>query len=238
MKTRKTSLHPDHRYGQLTVRPQPVQLKGKPGLHEVKVNGTRPAQVFVPNECEWPAPLAVMLHGAGGGAGHGMALLHHLATNRGVIVVAPSSRGATWDIIEGGFGPDVSLIDQVLHHVFSRYPVDARQLAVGGFSDGASYALSLGLTNGRLFTHVLAFSPGFLAPTQQPDSPKIYVSHGAADPILPISRCSRRLVPALRDAGYDVFYHEFAGEHTIPPEVREEAVDWFFGRTRPAAETS
>jgi predicted esterase len=31
-----------------------------------------------------------------------------------------------------------------------------------GFSDGASYALSLGLANGDLFTHVLGFSPGFM----------------------------------------------------------------------------
>jgi phospholipase/carboxylesterase len=29
----------------------------------------------------------------------------------------------------------------------------------------ASYALSLGIANGNLFSHVLAFSPGFLAPT-------------------------------------------------------------------------
>lgn len=35
-----------------------------------------------------------------------------------------------------------------------------------GFSDGASYALSLGLPNGNLFSHIVAFSPGFMrAPT-------------------------------------------------------------------------
>jgi len=53
-------------------------------------------------------------------------------------------------------------------------------VAIQGFSDGASYALSLGLTNGDLFTHVIAFSPGFAAPAEQRGRPRIYVSHGVA----------------------------------------------------------
>jgi phospholipase/carboxylesterase len=35
-------------------------------------------------------------------------------------------------------------------------------VALGGFSDGASYALSLDLTNGDLFASLIAFSPGFI----------------------------------------------------------------------------
>jgi poly(3-hydroxybutyrate) depolymerase len=42
--------------------------------------------------------------------------------------------------------------------------VDPQRICVSGFSDGASYALSLGLANGDLFTHVAAFSPGFMRP--------------------------------------------------------------------------
>ena len=45
----------------------------------------------------------------------------------------------------------------------------------------ASYALSLGIANGNLFSHVLAFSPGFLAPAGQTGSPRICVSHGTQD---------------------------------------------------------
>jgi phospholipase/carboxylesterase len=98
---------------------------------------------------------------------------------------------------------------------------------VGGFSDGASYALSLGITNGGLFTHVLAFSPGFMAPTRQPDSPKIFISHGNRDEVLPIDACSRGLVPALESSGYEVLYREFPGGHTLPPAIRKEALGWF-----------
>jgi predicted esterase len=87
-----------------------------------------------------------------------------LADEAGLVLLAPESRGTTWDVLRGGYGPDVAFIDRALEQTFGRYAVDPRRLAVGGFSDGASYALSLGITNGDLFGHVLAFSPGFMAP--------------------------------------------------------------------------
>ena len=61
-------------------------------------------------------------------------------------------------------GPDVDTIDRSLRTVFAALPVDPHRLAISGFSDGASYALTLGLPNGDLFTHVIAFSPGFMQP--------------------------------------------------------------------------
>jgi phospholipase/carboxylesterase len=105
--------------------------------------------------------------------------------------------------------------------------VDPGRLAVGGFSDGASYALSLGVDNGDLFSHVLAFSPGFMAPTRRAGSPRFFVSHGTRDGVLPIERCSRRIVPQLERMGYEVTYREFEGGHTVLPEIALEAVGWF-----------
>ncbi|HYH46455.1 MAG TPA: phospholipase, partial [Thermoanaerobaculia bacterium] len=107
--------------------------------------------------------------------------------------------------------------------------VDAARLAIGGFSDGASYALSVGLTNGDLFTHVLAFSPGFMAPARQEGKPGIYVSHGTRDEVLPIARCSRQLVPQLEQSGYQVIYREFDGPHTVPAEIARQATNWLVG---------
>jgi phospholipase/carboxylesterase len=46
------------------------------------------------------------------------------------------------------------------------------------------------------------------------------------DQVLPIDRCSRRLVPRLRDAGYEVEYVEFDGPHTVPPELVDRALEW------------
>jgi len=174
-----------------------------------------------------PTPLALLLHGAGEDARDGLALLREQADGAGLVLLAPVSRGPTWDVIVGGYGPDVAAIDRALEQTFSRYTVDPTRVAIGGYSDGASYALSLGITNGDLFTHVLAFSPGFVAPTGQRGSPRIFVSHGTRDGWLPIDRCSRRIVPQLERGSYDVRYREFEGGHVVPPEIGREAVDWF-----------
>ena len=175
-----------------------------------------------------PAPLALLLHGAGEDARDGLALLRREADGAGLILVAPNSRGLTWDLIlgRGRFGPDVAAVDEALEEAFSSCAVDPGRVAAGGYSDGASYALSLGISNGDLFNHVLAFSPGFVAPAGRGGSPRFFISHGTGDRWLPIDRTSRRLVPQLERAGYDVRYREFDGPHVVPPAIAREAADW------------
>jgi phospholipase/carboxylesterase len=157
-------------------------------------------------------------------------MLEHLAEraeSRGFLILAPDSRGSTWDVLLGGYGPDVWFIDEALGHVFARYAVNRHRIGIGGFSDGASYALSLGIANGTLFSDILAFSPGFAAAQQATGLPQIFVSHGVTDDVLPIGRCSRRLVPRLRDAGYDVEYREFPDGHIVPDAMVDAALDRF-----------
>jgi predicted esterase len=168
-----------------------------------------------------------MLHGAGGDAEGGLKPLLHLADAEGLILLAPDSRRQTWDVIFGRYGPDISFIDQALDKTFSRYAVDPEKIAIEGFSDGASYALSVGITNGDLFTHVIAFSPGFIAPAEQIGKPRLFISHGTRDSVLPINACSRKIVPQVQRAGYDVLYREFDGPHTVPPEIVRSALTWF-----------
>lgn len=100
-----------------------------------------------------------MLHGAGGTAEQALEWLAPEATRLGVPLLAPQAVSATWDVIVGGYGADVSRIDATLEEAFTRVAVELGGVAVAGFSDGASYALSLGLANGDLFHAVLAFSP-------------------------------------------------------------------------------
>jgi phospholipase/carboxylesterase len=173
-----------------------------------------------------PSPLVVLLHGAGSSASAAITLLGDLADAYGLVLLAPDSRGSTWDVIRGGFGDDVAFIDRALEHVFERCPIDPARIALAGFSDGASYALSLGIGNGDLFTHLIAFSPGFAAPAAQAGRPRVFVTHGVADAVLPIDRCSRHLVPALRGGGYDVVYEEFDGGHAVPRELARRAIEW------------
>lgn len=158
-----------------------------------------------------------------------MNLLRPHADRTGAIVIAPQSVARTWDLIESEAGPDVETIDAALALVFAKYEVDPSRVAISGFSDGASYALTLGLANGDLVTHVIAFSPGFLVARGRSGVPRVFVSHGIADDVLPVERCGRRIAWQLQDAGLDVVYREHAGGHTVPPEVASEALRWFAG---------
>lgn len=215
--------------GRLTARPERPTVAITPSVHPLGLATGRDGLLLVPShyQPERPAPLVVLLHGAGGHAEHGLSLLRDQADEHNLVLLAPASRAQTWDVILGGYGPDVRFLDRALTHTFQRVAIDTTRVAVGGFSDGASYALSLGLTNGELLGHILAFSPGFMAPRRTHGQPRVYVSHGTRDAVLPIERCSRRLVPQLERAGYDVRYREFDGPHTVPADKVREAVDWF-----------
>jgi phospholipase/carboxylesterase len=225
-----------HQQGRLRARPGAEPGAEAPGgapvgLRPLGLAAERDGYLYVPPDYrpDSPGPLVLLLHGAGEDARDGLALLRGEADEAGLMLLALTSRDYTWDMISlrGRFGPDVAAIDRALEETFSRYAVDPSRVAVGGYSDGASYALSLGLANGNLFTHVMAFSPGFLAPTGQVGSPRIFVSHGTRDGWLPIESCSRRIVPRLKGAGYEVSYREFDGPHVVPPGIGREAARWF-----------
>lgn len=209
----------------LTTKPQEASR----GLSPLRLEDSCDALLYVPPnyQVDIPLPLVLLLHGAGGNARGGLAPFLPVADSAGVILLAPSSEGRAWDVILHSYGEDVRCIDGALAHVFNTYAIDPSRLAIGGFSDGASYALSLGLTNGDLFTHVIAFSPGFMVPASRQGTPRIYISHGTQDAVLPIDSCSRRIVRQLRREGYDVQYREFDGPHTIPMEIVSEAWHWF-----------
>ncbi len=210
--------------GRLRARPSRAEgAAPRPaGLHPIGLGARRDGLLRVPPYGGGVSPLVVMLHGAGGNAAGTLRLIEDAAP--GALILAPESRGPTWDVILGAYGPDVAFLDAALRAVFGRHRVDPRRVALAGFSDGASYALSLALGNGDLFTHALAFSPGFAAPPEPVGRPRLFVSHGVSDDVLPIGPCSRRLVPRLRAADYEVRYREFPGGHFVPPELASEAV--------------
>ena len=217
--------------GRLVARPTPPprDTTAPTGLRPLGLGSGRDGLIYVPAGYRptEEAPLALMLHGAGGDARSGISPFLDLADEAGLVLLAPESRGRTWDVLVGGYGPDVEFIDRALEQTFDRLAVDAKRLAVEGFSDGASYALSIGLTNGDLFTHLIAFSPGFASPAAYRGEPRIFVSHGTRDGVLPIRDTSRRIVPQLEREGYEVRYREFDGPHALPRSVAREALEWF-----------
>lgn len=214
--------------GIITARPATKVSGGLQGLHPLGLGGKRDGIVYVPDsyQATRPAPLILMLHGAGSNAHDAIQPFRRYADQRGLVLVAPDAREGGWDLLEGGFGADVDFIDHALVKAFEMFAVDPRRVAIEGFSDGASYALSLGLRNAELFTHVVAFSPGFMTIPQGSGKPKVFVSHGNRDLILPAARCSHRIVNRLERDGYDVTFVEFAGGHSVPGNIAGEAVTW------------
>jgi phospholipase/carboxylesterase len=222
--------------GRFAARPVIADDKPEtpPSIRTLSIGNRRFGLISVPRgyHPSRPAPLLVLLHGAGGDAKQALGWLQDLADDNGLILLAPQSEERTWDVIMGGFGPDVGRIDDALSEVFRQFAIDPVRIAIGGFSDGASYALSLGLINGAMFQRVIAFSPGFVAASYAEGQPRFFVSHGTGDTVLPIDACSRRLVPKLRNRGFYVLYREFDGGHSVPPHITREAMDWFLNDTR------
>jgi phospholipase/carboxylesterase len=218
--------------GRLKARPHPPARPDRVTRGQRKLGlgvGGRDGLVFIPAHYDpaRPTPLMLLLHGAGGSAERVLRTFRDRADQEGVILIVPDSRGATWDLaIQHTFGPDVEFVDRALAMAFDRWNVDPARVAIAGWSDGASYALSLGITNGDLFGQILAFSPGFAAPGPATGRPRVFVSHGNDDHILPIQRSSGRMVPILEHNGYDVRYKVFDGDHELPGFVLDAAFAW------------
>ena len=213
--------------GRLSSRPSTLP-DGPPlpaGVHVLGPGDGPEALLAVPPTVPVPCPLLVFFHGAGGTAEQSVAAVGDRAAERGVLLLAPTSGATTWDLITGNLGRDVAVLDAALAEVSERAAVN--RIGVSGFSDGASYALSLGLANGDLFDAVLAFSPGFVAPPGREGHPRIWIAHGRQDRVLPVERCGRRVSRDLVAAGYAVDYDEFDGGHVVTPGLVTAALDWW-----------
>lgn len=198
------------------------------GLHPLGLAKGRDGLFYVPERrSSRPGPLVLTLHGAGSNAHDAIQQFRRLADLHGIVLVAPDARTGEWDLLDGGFGPDVDFIDHSLAKAFQLCAIDPHHIAIAGFSDGGSYALALGLSNAELFTHVIAFSPGFMTIPAASRRPRVFISHGSNDLILPVVRCSHRIVARLKRDGYSVTLREFPGGHLVPPEVSAEAAAWF-----------
>lgn len=197
-----------------------------PGTHDLAEAAGVTGQLHVPAAAAAGArPLLLMLHGAGRSREF-MQRVFPVAERHGVITATPHAAGRTWDLIVGEAGVDVASLDRVLAHIFASCSIDRSRLMLGGFSDGASYALSIGLRNGDLFTHLGAFAPGFMRAEPRIGRPRIFISHGTADEVLPLERTGAPVRAQLERWGYDVTFRTFDGGHGIHPDHLEESLEW------------
>jgi len=202
-----------------------------------KLSG-RNGLLYIPTSHPEPLPLLVLLHKAGGSPSEwfsGGGSYARYADKGRFIILAPESPGVSWGTGPKNWGYDYLAINRALEEAFARCAIDRNRLAIGGFSDGASYALSLGLANGDVFSYIIAFSPGFIVRAQargrignnnEIQIPLIYIAHGVGDNVLPIGSTSRLFVSSLRKNGYNVEFREFSGGHHASRQVADQAMSW------------
>ncbi|MCK0195512.1 esterase [Ancylobacter sp. 6x-1] len=202
-----------------------------PGGHDLGLFAERDAVLIVPEGVDprAPTPLVTLFHGGGGSAEKIMPILRTHAEERGFLLLVPQSLFPTWDIVIAGNGPDRERLDTALAFVADRFALDPTHFAFSGHSDGGSYALSTGLSNGRLVSHIMAFSAGFMTVLAQEGEPKVFIAHGRQDTQTPIDTAGRSHAAKLRAAGYDLLYLEYDGPHASQPPMVRIGVDFFMG---------
>jgi predicted esterase len=195
-------------------------------------------------------PLVVLFHGYGFSAEQFMTMMTPTADRWGFMLVAPKAERITWDMIYRGmneqsrsrvishgkprFGKDIAGIDAALKTVFATAPVDPKHVVLLGFSDGATYALSVGLANPQLFTTVVSLSPGFVVfPDQVSKGQKVFVAHGTSDERLAFSNARDGIVAPMQKAGMQVRFRPFEGHHVINRNALSEALAFALDRDPP-----
>lgn len=189
-----------------------------------------------------PAPLLIFFVGAGGQPRDVLSAYRDYADREGFVLLIPTPKGATWDMIDDlsrrlgiemkvtpRYGKDLKALDAALADLFARAAIDPKRIAVMGFSNGATYALSVGTANPQLFSAVLALSPGPAFPTKFDPAQRIFISHGENDDVLPFS-ITRGIVAKLRVRKMHVDFMPFKGRHEIPVKARTRALETFLGR--------
>jgi predicted esterase len=226
----------------------PGSLKARPGSATAKLPSgvtelAHGAFVYRPASAgEGPLPLIVMLHGAGGRAEPFLETFRQQADREQILLLSLQSARMTWDMIadmseqrrsgrrsELRFGEDVRRIDAVLGELFSRAEVDPKRVALAGFSDGASYALSLGMANPDLFAGVIALSPGFFhpPPTVRREQ-RLFIAHGRRDQVLPFAN-AERIAAMLEQARVKLRFQPFDGPHVISRQALEDGIAFTLG---------
>ena len=106
---------------------------------------------------------------------------------------------------------DLESVNSALAEAYDRCEIDRQRVAVGGFSDGGDLrALARALERRPLPGDHGALTRAESSAASQVGVPRVFVSHGTLDTVLPIERAGDAVVKQLRAAGYPVEYRRSA----------------------------
>jgi phospholipase/carboxylesterase len=224
----------------LRVEHQACEVNDEPSpLGEVRLEqGESSAVLLTPSALE-PGkhyPLFTVLHGAGRQDAMLTKACKGEPDRRDAFFLIPRSVDPTWDLIVGGEGKDLDFLAYAYGVIYRNYPIDPERQAVIGYSDGASYGLSLALSNPRIFDAALCWAAGFVmldreAATREDPKPSIYLEYGTHDELFPFERIALPIKENLLRAGYSLeFSVDEGGRHWPSGSFQGEALDWYFSR--------
>lgn len=189
--------------------------------------------LYVPETYDAAAatPLIIAMHG---GSGHGRDFLWSWiasARTRGAILLAPTSIGPTWSLMEPDL--DNQNILRMIDHIAENWTLDRSRILLTGMSDGGTFSYVLGLQAAAPFTHLAPVSASFhpflieMADPARLSGLPLYITHGALDWMFDADM-ARNAQRAMSGAGANVTYREIADlSHTYPRDENPRIMDWF-----------
>lgn len=192
-------------------------------------------------------PLLLLLHGYGSNEEDLFSFATELPNDSYVISVrAPydlQPYGHAWyaihfDADENKFSDNVQakqsveLIAGFIEEVVKQYPIDAKNVTLIGFSQGAILSYATALTYPEKVAKVVALSGYFnreimpeVIDTNAISHLKFFVSHGSVDQVIPVD-WARKAKPALENLGLEVEYHEYPVGHGVAPQNFFDFKNW------------
>ena len=192
-------------------------------------------------------PLLILLHGYGSNEEDLFSFAPELPQDHYVISVrAPydlQPYGHAWyaihfDADENKFSDNVQakqsveLISDFIDEVVKHYSIDAKNITLIGFSQGAILSYATALTFPDKISKVVALS-GYFNQEIMPEvidknavsHLKFFVSHGSVDQVIPVE-WARKAKPALENLGLEVVYHEYPVGHGVAPQNFYDFKNW------------
>ncbi len=192
-------------------------------------------------------PLLLLLHGYGSNEEDLFSFATELPNDSYVISVrAPydlQPYGHAWyaihfDADENKFSDNVQakqsveLIAGFIDEIVKQYPIDAKNVTLIGFSQGAILSYATALTYPEKVAKVVALS-GYFNQEIMPEvidmkaisHLKFFVSHGSVDQVIPVE-WARKAKPALENLGLEVEYHEYPVGHGVAPQNFFDFKNW------------
>lgn len=219
---------------ELHATPQTVAMTLQPGMTKL----TDHAEAYVPKNVPAAPPLVVLLGGGATGSSDMLNLLRPEADRRGAILLALNPSAGSFTLkpdASGGadLGADLPALDAALTALYAKAPVDPNRSVLLGYADGATYALSLGLWNPKIFSGVIAMTPATVfAPSAVDKSQRVFVSHGMRDETYPFRNTRDKIVPGLQADGVQVQTDWPNEGHDFDKRIAAQGLDDTLGKAR------